>query len=143
MNRERWERHSTPARAILERAVMRTPHRLTVVLVAVLVAVFTGVAFVPLDAQPGPPRTYTCQWTHDAAGGAADSFEIVVDGAIAATLPASACTGTPVLACTSPLTMTTNVPHTVLVRAINIFGQADSGPFSAAPPGRPAAVVVK
>ena len=113
------------------------------VVVVFLAALLTGYALVPIEAQPGPPRTYTCQWTHDAAGGAADSFEIVVDSAVAATVPASACTGTPVLACTSPLTMTTNVPHTVLVRAINIFGQADSGPFSAAPPGRPAAVVVK
>lgn len=96
-----------------------------------------------VSAQPGPPRTYSCSWTHDSAGGAADTFELVVDGAVSATLPASACTGTPVLACTSPLTMTTNVSHTVLVRAVNIFGQATSDPFSAAPPGRPAGVVIR
>jgi hypothetical protein len=113
------------------------------VVVVFLAALLTGYALVPIEAQPGPPRTYTCQWTHDPAGGAADSFEVLVDGTVAATLAASACViGTP-LRCESPLTMTTNVPHTVFVRAVNIFGQATSDPFSAAPPGRPAGVVIR
>lgn len=96
-----------------------------------------------VSAQPGPPRTYTCQWTHDSAGGAAETFQILVDGAVSATLPATACTGTPILACASPLTMTTNVAHIVIVRAVNIFGEASADPFTAAPPSKPAAVVIR
>lgn len=97
-----------------------------------------------LHGQPGPPRTYTCLWTHDPAGGAAESFQILVDGAVAVTVnPATACSGTPVLACTSPLTMTTQVSHTVIVQAVNLFGEANSVPFTAAPPGRPAGVTIR
>jgi hypothetical protein len=96
-----------------------------------------------VSAQPGPPRTYTCEWTQDLIGRAPDSFQILVDGAVAATVPMTACTGTTTLTCSSPLTMTTNVAHTVIVKAINLFGEASSVPFSAAPPGRPEAVVIR
>jgi hypothetical protein len=110
-----------------------------------LLAVFVGFG-LSLTAQPGPPRTYTATWTHDGTAAVADSFEIVLDGAVAVTVPNAdpACTGTVAArACTSPLTMTTNVPHTIYVRAVNLFGQAMSDPFSAAPPSRPAGVVIR
>lgn len=115
----------------------------TMLAVVALALMVVGLSVVPM-AQPGPPRTYTCLWTHDPAGGAAESFEILVDGAVAVTVvPATACSGTPVLACTSPLTMTTNVNHVVIVKAINIFGDAASVPFTAAPPARPAGVLIR
>lgn len=114
-----------------------------------LVAVALALAsLIPVQArQPGPPRTYTCSWTHDGTGGVAETFELVVDGTVAATVPNAdpGCTGIVASrACQSPLTMTTNVAHTVYVRAVNVFGAATSDPFSASPPGsRPAGVVIR
>jgi hypothetical protein len=115
----------------------------TALAIVALVVMALGLSVVPA-AQPGPPRTYTCQWTHDSSGGAAESFQILVDGAVSVTVnPATACSGTPVLACTSPLTMTTQVNHTVIVQAVNLFGEANSVPFTAAPPVRPAGVTIR
>lgn len=112
-------------------------------------ALFTLVALallslIPVQArQPGPPRTYTCSWTHD--GAQTDSYAIWVDGAQAVSVLVTNCTGTaPSLSCSSPLTMTTNVTHTVIVRAENAFGFAESSPFTSGPPGsRPAGVVIR
>jgi hypothetical protein len=114
----------------------------TLLAVFALVFIVAGLSVVP-TAQPGPPRTYTCLWTHDPAGGVADEFQMWVDGALSVTVPPTACTGTPVLACQSPLTMTTQVNHLVTVKAVNIFGEATSIPFTAAPPGRPAGVTIR
>lgn len=110
--------------------------------VVFILSIFVGFG-LSSTAQPGPPRTYTCQWTQDTGPAAVETFEVVVDGAVSVTLPATACTGSPVLACSTPLTMTTNVPHVVVVRAVNLFGSAASVPFSAAPPGSPASVVIR
>jgi hypothetical protein len=89
-------------------------------------------------------HTYTCSWTHDGAG--TDSYTITVDGVATVTgiLP-SACSGTPpARVCTAPLTMTQNVPHTVVVEAVNVFGMVASSPFPASPPSsQPLAVTVK
>ena len=89
------------------------------------------------------PYTYTCSWTQDGVN--VESYTILVDGtAVVTGITASACTGTGAArTCTSPLTMTQNVSHTVIIRALGEFGQADSGPFSAAPPTAAAAVTVK
>jgi hypothetical protein len=99
----------------------------------------------PLRAQtPGPPRTYTCYWTHDGTN-ADDSYRILVDGvATVQSVPLSACTVVNTTrTCTSPLTMTTNVNHVVTVQALNIFGEASAPPFAANPPKPPAGVGVK
>lgn len=121
---------------------MRMSGRFVVVAVF-LVSVAAGLALVPVAAQPGPARTYTVSWTHDPGPAAAEVFQVLVDGAVSVTVPVSACTGTPLLTCTSSLTMTTNVAHVVVVKAVNLFGDASSLPFSAAPPGRPAGVVIR
>lgn len=100
---------------------------------------FTGVS----AKQAGPPRTYTVTWTHDLVG--VDAFTLWVDGTqVGQSVPTSACAGVaPTFNCASPLTMTTNVPHLVVVKAENLFGVAASDPFSAAPPAaRPAAVKI-
>lgn len=100
-----------------------------------------GLWTVGMRAQPGPVKTYTCQWTHDGAG--TDGYVILVDGSSVATVATCAGVGAE-RTCTSPVAMTTNVAHVVTVRAENVFGSADSLPFSAAPPGsRPVGVVVK
>lgn len=111
-------------------------------LVVFVVAALAAFAFT-VHAQPGPPHTYTCVWDHD--GVSTDHYEIWVDGAAAvANIQASACMAGPPRVCSSPLTMTTNVSHVVLVKAVNAFGEASSDPFSASPPSsRPAAVVVR
>jgi hypothetical protein len=108
-----------------------------------LLAVLLGFG-LSLTAQPGPPKTYTCQWDHDGVG--TDSYAIVVDGVVATTMLNSAaiCPAATPRVCSSPLTMTTNVAHVVTVKALNAFGEATSDPFSAAPPGaRPASVVIR
>lgn len=117
---------------------------LSVQVAAVLALVF--LAFWPvLRAQtPGPPRTYTCYWTHDGTN-ADDRYRILVDGVVAVdsvALSACAVAGT-VRTCQSPLTMTTNVNHVVTVQALNIFGEASAPPFAANPPKPPAGVGVK
>jgi hypothetical protein len=103
-------------------------------------------SLIPVQArQPGPPKTYTCSWNHD--GAQTDAYLVVVDSVVVVTVSndASACAGSGAARlCTSPLTMTTNVNHTVLVKATNAFGEASSDPFSASPPGsRPAGVVIR
>jgi hypothetical protein len=112
---------------------------------AVLAVVTSLVWLVPVRAQtPGPPRTYTCYWTHDGTN-ADDSYRILVDGVVAVdsvALSACAVAGT-VRTCQSPLTMTTNVNHVVTVQALNIFGEASAPPFAANPPKPPAGVGVK
>jgi hypothetical protein len=114
----------------MKRAVVLIAARLMVAWLGVLIA-----------QVPGPPKMYNAVWTHV---GGADSFDILVDGVVVASAPSTACTGTaPNLACTYPFQMTTNVPHTLTVRAVNIFGDATSLPFTAAPPAAPAAVGVK
>ena len=97
--------------------------------------------FAVVGAQtPGPPKTYTCSWNHDGVG--VDSFAVLVDGAVATTT--IACSGSgPERLCSTPLTMTTNVSHVVLVKAVNAFGEAAAPPFPAAPPKPPAGVGVK
>lgn len=109
-----------------------------------VVAVALGFFAVVGAQTPGPPRTYTCYWTHDGTN-ADDSYRILVDGVAAvATVPLSACTvAGAVRSCTSPLTMTTNVSHVVSVQALNIFGEASAPPFAADPPKPPAGVGVK
>lgn len=95
-------------------------------------------------AQPGPIHTYTCQWTHDGVN--TDTYEILVDGVQATTMlnTVATCPAATPRVCTSPLPMTTNVAHTVIVQASNAFGSASSDPFAAAPPGsRPASVTIK
>jgi hypothetical protein len=112
--------------------------RSIIVLGTFLVFVWLGVL---LAQTPGPPKTYTLQWNHDGAN--TDNYVILVDGVNTLTVPLTACTGTPKV-CTSPLTMTTNVNHVVIVQAVNVFGAASSDPFSAAPPSsRPVGVVVR
>jgi hypothetical protein len=109
-------------------------------LIVILVAVAL-LWIVPIMAQPGPVKTYTCTWSHDGAG--TDGYVVLVDGVAVPTVATCAGAGAE-RTCTSPVAMTTNVPHLVTVRAENIFGSADSSPFSAAPPStRPAAVVVR
>jgi hypothetical protein len=95
---------------------------------------------VGVRAQPGPPKTYTLEWTHDGVG--TDGYTVRVDGLVdLAAVPT--CAGTPRV-CSRPLSMTTQVPHVVTVAADNLFGSAVSAPFSAAPPSSPpSAVVVK
>jgi len=111
--------------------------------VALIVAVILAVgAFALVQAQA--PRTYTCLWTHDGVG--TDTYQIVVDGTVAVTVPndLAHCPAATPRVCSSPLTMTTNVAHTVVIRAVNTFGEASSDPFSAAPPAsRPGAVIVR
>lgn len=109
-----------------------------------VVAVALGFFAVVGAQTPGPPRTYTCYWTHDGAN-ADDSYRILVDGVAAvASVPLSACTVVNTTrSCTSPLTMTTNVSHVVTVQALNIFGEASAPPFAADPPKSPAGVGVK
>lgn len=116
---------------------MKRPVLFTLVALALL-------SLVPVQArQPGPPRTYTCSWSHD--GVQTDTYTIWVDGAQSVSVPVTNCTGTaPALSCSSPLTMTTNVAHTVIVKAENAFGWADSSPFISGPPGsRPVGVVIR
>lgn len=108
-----------------------------------ILSIFLGFG-LSSTAQPGPLKTYTCQWTHDGVG--TDTYSILVDGAVATTMQNSAavCPAATPRVCSSPLEMTTNVPHVVTVRAENLFGSASSDPFSAAPPGsRPAGVVIR
>jgi hypothetical protein len=103
------------------------------VLGVVLFAVTLVLAVTPL-AQPGPVHTYTVLWDHD--GVQTDSYSILVDGVVATTMlntPAICPAATPRV-CSSPLDMTTNVAHVVLIRAENAFGYGQSDPFSAAPP---------
>ena len=98
------------------------------------------VGVVGMRAQPGPPRTYTLEWTHD--GLMTDGYTVRVDGLVDMAAVAT-CAGTPRV-CSRPLTMTTNVAHVVTIEAYNIFGSAVSPPFSAAPPSSPpSAVVIK
>lgn len=119
---------------------MRDASRRRVVLGAVVACVLLAYA-VTRAQTPGPPKTYTCTWTHD---GTADSYQVLVDGVMATMSPREACTGTPpTVSCVAPVTMTTNVPHVVTVRAVNLFGEATSDPFSAAPPAKPAVVGVR
>jgi hypothetical protein len=105
-----------------------------------LVCAVLLVGMVGMRAQPGPPRTYTLEWTHDGVG--TDGYTVRVDGLVdMAAVPT--CAGTPRV-CSRPLSMTTNVPHVVTVEAHNIFGSATSDPFDASPPrSRPAGVVIK
>ena len=105
------------------------------VLLALVLVALTGLA---VHAQT---HTFTVSWTQDTAGGQPDGYAITVDGSRA--VVTATCTGTGPLTCTAPLTMTLNVAHTVTVSAFNVFGEATSSPFSAAPPGRPAAVVIR
>jgi hypothetical protein len=90
------------------------------------------------------PKTYTCSWSNDGVG--VDYYQILVDATVTVdSIPASACTGTGSgRTCSSPLTMTTGISHSVVVKAVNIFGSVSSSPFGAAPPsGAVAGVTVK
>ena len=108
--------------------------------VVFLACVLAGYSLGVGEAQP-TTKTFTCEWTHD--GLLTDGYRVLVDGVSAPVTPV--CTGTGAARlCTTPLTMTLNVPHVVRVEAYNLFGSATSLPFSAAPPATvPAAVVVK
>lgn len=112
---------------------------------ALVFAVCLAIGFgLGLVTAQGPPKTYTVQFTHDGAN--ADRYDVLVDGTVAATIAndTSACQGTGATRlCAGPLTMTTGVTHVVTVRAVGLFGEAMSDPFSAAPPLRPAGVVIK
>lgn len=87
-------------------------------------------------------HTYTVSWTQDASSGVPDGYAFTVDGVRTVVSPAPVCTAAPVMACTAPLTMTTNIAHVVIVSAFNAFGEAASAPFSASPPNRPGVVVI-
>ena len=107
---------------------------------AVGIVVVVLVGMVGVRAQPGPPKTYTLEWTHDGVG--TDGYTVRVDGLVDMAAVAT-CAGTPRV-CRRPLSMTTGVSHLVTVEAYNLFGGAVSSPFSAAPPSSPpSAVVVK
>jgi hypothetical protein len=127
---------------------MNEPRTADRVYLSLKVGAVVALVFLTLSGlwaqTPGPPRTYTCYWTHDGTN-ADDRYRILVDGVVAVdTVPLSACSvaGT-VRSCTSPLTMTTNVNHVVTVQAVNIFGEASAPPFAANPPKSPAGVGVK
>jgi hypothetical protein len=91
-------------------------------------------------AQSQTPRTYTCTWNHDGVG--VEAFVVLVDGAAAPTTVT--CNGAgPTRLCSTPLTMAASVPHTIIVKAVGAFGEAASDPFVAAPPSKPAGVLVK
>jgi hypothetical protein len=107
----------------------------------ILVALALGVGYTATFAQTN--YTYTCSWQQDGVN--TDAYTILVDGTAAVTgITATACTGTGAARiCTSPLTMTQNVLHTVVIRSIGTFGQVDSDPLPTAPPGKALAVGVK
>lgn len=105
-------------------------------LIALVLITLAGLA-----VQAQTTHTYTVSWTQDASGGTPDGYAITLDGTRA--VVTATCTGTGVLACTAPLTMTLNQAHTVIVSAFNLFGESSSVPFSAAPPLRPAVVVIR
>lgn len=109
---------------------------------AVLVTMTLASFALVVRSQPGPAHTYTLTWTHD--GASTDTYTVFLDGALLLTVPndAAHCAGTP-RTCSTPLTMTTGVSHTVVVRAVNIFGDAASDPFSASPPVKPSGVVIR
>lgn len=123
---------------------MRKLSRTVSIAAAFFVFAWLGFLTVGHAQTPGPPRTYTCYWTHDGTN-ADDSYRILVDGvAVVQSVPLSACTVVNTTrTCTSPLTMTTNVNHVVTVMALNIFGEASAPPFAANPPKSPAGVGVK
>jgi hypothetical protein len=114
--------------------------RLSVVLVVAVILALGAFAVVRAQA----PRTYTCLWNHDGVG--TDTYQILVDGTVSVTVPndVAHCPAVTPRVCSSPLTMTTNVAHVVIIKAVNTFGEASSDPFAASPPAnRPAAVIVR
>jgi len=113
-------------------------------IVAVLALVTCLVWLFPLHAQPGPLKTYVCLWTHD--GAMTDSYVVLVDGQPALTISNDSfrCPDATPRVCRAELPMTTNVSHTVIVKAVNSFGEAASDPFVSNPPSsRPVGVIVR
>lgn len=114
-------------------------------IVAVLALVTSLVWLFPLHAQPGPLRTYTCLWNHDGLN--TDSYVVLVDGQPALTISNDAfrCpVAGPPRECRAELPMTTGVVHTVIVKAVNVFGEAPSDPFVTNPPtNRPVGVIIR
>jgi hypothetical protein len=108
------------------------------------VCVMAALAFGWTSAvQAQSQKTFTFSWYHDGVG--TDSYNIVVDGGAPLSVPMTACTGTgSTRLCSASVTLTTNVDHTVLIKAVNIFGTNDSDPFPAGPPkGKPVGVTAK
>lgn len=78
-------------------------------------------------------QVYTLQFNH--AGTDTDGYIATVDGARIPITPS--CTGTgDTRLCTSPLSMSTGVTHTVTVIAFNAFGEGVSDPFVCRIPGK-------
>lgn len=108
-------------------------------------AAFGVVALLlPLLVQPTvqaqTPRTYTLSFQHDGVN--TDSYVVTVDAGIV-TVNVT-CTGEGAArTCAGPLTMTQNVNHTVVVKAVGPFGEASSVPFVAAPPAAPGVVKIR
>ena len=87
-----------------------------------------------ISAQAQSTNSYTLQFNHD--GVDTDGYIATVDGVRVPITPT--CTGTGAArVCTSPLTLTTSVTHTVNVIAFNVFGEATSDvPFVCKSPGK-------
>lgn len=110
------------------------------VLITFVLALVVGLAMAPLVVARQSTQTYTCSWTHDGVN--TTGYAIAIDGTRAVVSPT--CTGTgDTRSCSTPITMTTGAAHTVIVTAFNDFGEAAADPFSAGPPGKAKAVLVK
>jgi hypothetical protein len=104
----------------------------TAVLAACVLALL---AFGPTALLAQNQHTYTFSFYHDGIN--TDSYTIIVDGTAVPTTVT--CTGTGATRlCSTPLTLTMDVAHTIIYQAVNIMGvKAALSPFTAAPPSTP------
>lgn len=117
----------------------RTQERRTAWLIGLVSLALFALVVATTAQTPGPPRNYTLSFEHDGVN--TTGYEVLVDAVV--TPVTVTCNSATPRVCSGPLTMTTNVSHTVIVKALGTFGEASSDPFGAAPPTRPGAVVVR
>ncbi len=108
-----------------------------------MLVAFLAALLYAVPAQAQQTRVYTLYWTHDGAN--TESYAQVVDGVRTTICTVSACTCTGSGAarqCSAPITLTFGVEHSVSVVAVGLFGEAESVPFPARPPGTAVGVSV-